>query len=64
MRFVREVQRADGNPGPARLNQPLVAETRQHRGWTGAIAVVGLLALAVGVYVYEANRHRQVASIR
>ena len=37
MRFVREVQRADGNPGPPRLDQPLVAEPRQHRGWTGAL---------------------------
>ena len=59
MRFVREVQRADGNPGPARLDQPLVAEPRQHRGWAGAIAVVGILAIAVGFYVYESNRHRQ-----
>lgn len=62
MRFVREVQRADGNPGPARLDQPLVAEPRQHRGWTGAIVVVGILAVAIGVCVYESNRHRQVAA--
>jgi Helix-turn-helix domain len=60
MRFVREVQRADGNPGPPRLDQPLVAEPRQRRGWTGAIVVIGLLAAAVGVYVYESNRHPQV----
>jgi hypothetical protein len=62
MRFVREVQRADGNPGPARLDQPLVAEPRQHRGWTGAIVVIGLLVMAASVYVYESNRHRQVST--
>jgi len=61
MRFVREVQRADGNPGPPRLDQPLVAEPRQHRGWTGAIVVIGLLVMAASVYIYEANRHRQVS---
>ena len=62
MRFVREVQRADGNPGPARLDQPLVAEPRQHRGWTGAIVVIGVLIMAASVYVYESNRHRQVST--
>ena len=62
MRFVREVQRADGNPGPPRLDQPLVAEPRQHRGWTGAIVVVGLLLMAISVYVYESNRHRQIST--
>jgi len=62
MRFVREVQRADGNPGPARLDQPVVAEPRQHRGWTGAIVVIGLLVMAASVYVYESNRHRQVST--
>jgi hypothetical protein len=62
MRFVREVQRADGNPGPPRLDQPLVAEPRQHRGWTGAIVVIGLLVAAASLYVYEANRHRQVST--
>ena len=62
MRFVREVQRADGNPGAPRLDQPLVAEPRQHRGWTGALVVVGLLVMAVSVYLYESNRHRQVGA--
>jgi Helix-turn-helix domain len=62
MRFVREVQRVDGNPGPPRLDQPLVAESHQHRGWTGAIVVVGSLVLAACVYVYESNRHRQVTT--
>jgi hypothetical protein len=62
MRFVREVQRADGNPGPARLDQPLVAEPRRHRGWTGAIVVIGLLVAAASLYIYESDRHRQVSA--
>ncbi len=61
MRFVREVQRADSIP-PARLDQPLVAEPRRRRGWGGAILVIGFLAVAAGVYLYESNRHRQAAA--
>ena len=61
MRFVREVQRADSIP-PARLDQPLIAEPRKRRGWAGAIAVVGFLAVAAGVYVYESDRHRQAGA--
>ena len=62
MRFVREVQRADSNPPPARLDQPLIAEPRRHRGWTGAILVIGFLVVAVGVYLYQSERHRQVSA--
>ena len=61
MRFVREVQRADSIP-PARLDQPLVAEPRRRRGWGGAILVIGFLAVAAGVYLYESDRHRQPAA--
>jgi Helix-turn-helix domain len=61
MRFVREVQRADSIP-PARLDQPLVAEPHRRRGWTGAIVVVGFLAVAAGVYLYESDRHRQAGA--
>jgi cytoskeletal protein RodZ len=61
MRFVREVQRADSIP-PARLDQPLFAERRRHRGWTGAIVVVGFLVVAAGVYLYESDRHRQTGA--
>lgn len=61
MRFVREVQRADSIP-PARLDQPLVAEPRKRRGWGGAILVVGFLAVAAGIYLYESDRHRQAAA--
>lgn len=58
MRFVREVQRSDSSP-PARLDQPLVAESRRPRGWTGAILVIGFLTMAASVYLYESDRHRQ-----
>jgi hypothetical protein len=61
MRFVREVQRADSIP-PARLDQPLIAEPRRRRGWVGAIVVIGFLATAAGVYVYESERHPQASS--
>jgi hypothetical protein len=61
MRFVREVQRSDSVP-PPRLDQPLVAEPRRHRGWRGAIVVIGFLAVAAGVYFYEADRHRQASA--
>jgi hypothetical protein len=61
MRFVREVQRADSIP-PARLDQPLFAEPRRRRGWAGAIVVVGFLAVAAGVYLYESDRHRQTGA--
>jgi Helix-turn-helix domain len=61
MRFVREVQRSDTSP-PARLDQPLVSEPRRHRGWAGAIVVIGFLAVAAGVYFYESDRHRQASA--
>jgi cytoskeletal protein RodZ len=62
MRFIREVQRSDASPPPARLDQPLVSEPRRHRGWSGGILVLGLLVVAVGVYLYESDRHRQVTA--
>jgi Helix-turn-helix domain len=62
MRFVREVQRADSSP-PARLDQPLRAEPRKRRGWTGALLVIGFLAVAAGVYLYESDQHRQASAI-
>lgn len=61
MRFVREVQRADSVP-PARLDQPLSREPRKRRGWTGAMVVAGFLAVAVGLYLYESDRHRQTGA--
>jgi hypothetical protein len=61
MRFVREVQRADSSP-PARLYQPLIAEPRRRRGWTGGILVLGLLTVVVAIYLYESDRHRQASA--
>jgi cytoskeletal protein RodZ len=58
MRFVREVQHAESGPA-ARLDRPLVSEPRRHRGWTGAVLVIGLLATAAAVYFYQWDRHRQ-----
>ena len=62
MRFIREVQRSDSSPPPARLDRPLVAEPRRHRGWTGGILVLGVLVMIAGVYLYESDRHRQVSA--
>jgi cytoskeletal protein RodZ len=58
LRFVREVQHAESGPA-ARLDRPLVSEPGRHRGWAGAVLVIGLLATAAGVYFYESDRHRQ-----
>jgi Helix-turn-helix domain len=62
MRFIREVQRADSSPGPARLDQPLIAEPHRRRGWAGAILVLGFLVVVAGVYLYESDKHRQVST--
>jgi Helix-turn-helix domain len=62
MRFIREVQRADSSPGPARLDQPLITEPHRRRGWAGAILVLGFLVVVAGVYLYESDRHRQVSA--
>ncbi len=62
MRFIHEVQRADSSPPPPRLDQPLIAEPRRHRGWSGGIVVLGLLVVAAGIYLYESDRHRQVSA--
>jgi cytoskeletal protein RodZ len=58
MRFVREVQRADNNPSPVRLAEPLdKGHRRKRRNWTGIVVVIGLLAVIVGAYIAE-SRHR------
>ena len=57
MRFVREVQRADNNPPPVRLAEPLdKVHRRKRHNWTGIIVVIGLLAVIVGAYIAE-SRH-------
>jgi Helix-turn-helix domain len=62
MRFIREVQRADSSPGPARLDRPLIAEPHRRRGWAGAILVLGFLVVVAGVYLYESDRHRPAST--
>lgn len=61
MRFVREVQRADNNPSPMRLAEPLDNIHRpKRRSWTGIIVIIGLVAVVVGAWLAE-SRHQDSA---
>ncbi|HJU28283.1 MAG TPA: helix-turn-helix domain-containing protein, partial [Candidatus Binataceae bacterium] len=62
MRFVREVQRADNSPSPARLAEPLDDLHRhKRRSRTGAIVVIALIGMIAAAYVAE-SRHREPAA--
>lgn len=62
MRFVREVQRADNIP-PARIDEPLLPESRlRHYNWIAIGGVVALLAIIAFAYA-AISKHRQEASI-
>jgi cytoskeletal protein RodZ len=58
MRFVREVQRAENNPG-ARIDEPLDVDKNRHKsgGWIGIVAVVVVIAIAGLFYMTESGRH-------
>jgi len=58
MRFVREVQSAENNPG-TRIDQPLDADKSRHKsgGWIGIVAVVVVIAIAGWLYITESGRH-------
>jgi cytoskeletal protein RodZ len=58
MRFVREVQHAENNPG-SRIDQPLdVDRSRKKRGgWIGIVAVVVGIAIAGLLYITLSGRH-------
>lgn len=59
MRFVREVQRAENNPTPVRIDEPLDNFPRRKRRNWGAPAVFAIL-VAVLVLAYMAeSRHRE-----
>jgi transcriptional regulator with XRE-family HTH domain len=58
MRFVREVQRAENNPG-SRIDEPLDVDKsrRKSGGWIGIVAVVVVIAIAGLLYMTESGRH-------
>lgn len=57
MRFVREVQRAEGAP-PARMSEPLVLADDKRSPWPRLLAAAAVLAAIVVLYFLAAERHR------
>jgi len=58
MRFVREVQHSENNPG-SRIGEPLDADQSRGKsgGWMGIAAVVVVIAIAGLLYMTESGRH-------
>jgi cytoskeletal protein RodZ len=57
MRLLRDVQRADNSPAPARLDQPLDAVRRyRRRNWSKPIIFGGLIAVIIGAWIVQ-SRH-------
>jgi len=60
MRFVREVQHAENNPGSgSRIDQPLDLDKSRKKsgGWIGIVAVVVGIAIARLLYITLSGRH-------
>jgi len=60
MRFVREVQHAENNPGSgSRIDQPLDLDKSRKKsgGWIGIVAVVVGIAIAGLLYITLSGRH-------
>jgi len=61
-RFIREVQRADGNA--SRMSEPIrVVESGRRRWMTPALAAVAVAAVAVAVYLVMQHRRRPAPPI-
>jgi cytoskeleton protein RodZ len=56
MRFVREVQRAEGAP-PSRMSEPLVLADNKRTHW-GRLAAAAAVLIAVVVLYFLASQHR------
>lgn len=59
MRFVREVQRADGTQS-ARTIEPIEMDRRRRRNWTGPVIAAALVAVLIGAWLAQ-SRHRHLA---
>jgi cytoskeletal protein RodZ len=55
MRFVREVQRAEGTP-PARMSEPLVLANSKRTHWGRLVAAAAVLAAVIVLYFLAARR--------
>jgi Helix-turn-helix domain len=57
MRFVREVQRAEGAAAP-RMSEPFALHDRKRRPWGRMAAVIIVLAAIVVLYIIASEHHR------
>jgi len=55
MRLLREVQRIDNSPPPARLDAPLDGRRYRRRNWSRPIIFGGLVAVIVGAYIVQSR---------
>ncbi|HEY2525503.1 MAG TPA: helix-turn-helix transcriptional regulator [Candidatus Binataceae bacterium] len=58
MRFVREVQRAEGAAAAPRMSEPLTLHDRKRAPWGRMAVVIIVLSAIVVLYVIVSDRHR------
>ncbi|HJU09865.1 MAG TPA: helix-turn-helix domain-containing protein [Candidatus Binataceae bacterium] len=63
MRLLREVQRAESNPSPARLDEPIAAVHRKRRrNWGKPVMFGGLVAIIIGAYIVQPHHNDTTAT--
>jgi cytoskeletal protein RodZ len=61
MRFVREVQRAEGAATMLRLSEPLAVHDRKRTPWGRIALIVFLIAAIIVLYIIASGHHREFA---